>query len=108
MLQRSRRDGYRDIRPGRVGYFVRERLGVHDQQHAADVPDADRHADPDADGHAVPDADRHADPDADGHAVPDADRHAVPDADRHAVPDADRHAVPDADIHNDRYRNAGP
>src|SRR5215472_2035387 len=100
MLHRSRRDGYRDIRPGRMGYFVRERLGVHDQQHAADVPYADRHADPDADRHAVPDAYRHA--------VPDADRHADSDADRHADPDADRHADSDADIHNDRYRNAGP
>jgi hypothetical protein len=34
-----------------VGYSVRERLDVHDQQQAADIPDldADRHADPDAD-----------------------------------------------------------
>jgi len=67
-----------------VGYLVRERLSVHDQQHAADVPDADRHVDS------------------------DADRHADSDADRHADSDADRHADPDADIHNDRYRNADP
>jgi hypothetical protein len=32
-----------------VGYFVRERLDVHDQQQAAGIPDLDRHADPDAD-----------------------------------------------------------
>ncbi|HEX4656833.1 MAG TPA: hypothetical protein VH307_05580 [Streptosporangiaceae bacterium] len=42
-----------------MGYPVSERLDVHDQQHAANEPDADRHADPDADRHADINNDRY-------------------------------------------------